>query len=317
VTGVSYEVRPGLRGVLLAASDSVVVQAIAARFARSPLVLEEMRDIKLVTLLIETDSGHLSGKRHLGTDSLVYSEDSTAHLASLGGISRDRVAIAIGRLLEAGVLAIRDGVEGQLVFTDRVLRPAGAAEYVDWQSVGHRLQGRMPALLVLRSVLDAMRAPWDWTSLTYDVLATHSSYSLGMARHGVTQLLKAGVLDRSAHAGRGHEYRCSSWALGRGTDVVLPSVPVQHPVLQGVKAVDTSQSVPSSRATVGNPVVVATQDSARGSVPIGASNEMTVEVGGLVLRLPVGTEIHMRLDGNSVSYEIGPHLRLKQQIDPS
>jgi hypothetical protein len=313
VTGVSYEARPGLRGILLAASDSAVMQAIAARFARSSLLLEEMRDVKLITLLIETDSGHLSGKLHLSAGSLVYSEDATDRLASLGGISRERVAIAIGRLLEAGVLVVREGVEGQLVFADRVLRPAGAAEYLDWQSVGSRLHGKAPALLVLRSVLDAMRAPWDWTSLTYDVLAEHSSYSLGMARHGVTQLLKAGVLDRSAHAGRGHEYRCSSWALGRGTEVVLPSVPAQPPGSPGAKNLDTSQPVNALRRAGGGTPVVPAQISASPN----ALGEMTVEIGGLVLRVPAGTEIRMHLDGNNASYEIGPHLRVKQQIDPS
>jgi hypothetical protein len=302
-----FERGPQLRGVLLAASDEAVVQLVAARHARLRLSSDDIRDVKLSAFLIEIDSGHLSGRFHLGDGSFLYDDSSCARVAALGGLSRDRFIAAVSRLLEAGALVVRDGVEGRFVFADRVLRPAGAAEYIDWHSVGVRLEGRSPAFLVLRSVLDAMRAPWDWISLTYELLAEHSCYSLGMVRHGVGQLVAAGVLERRIHAGRGHGYRCTAWALGRGSEAaVVPDVVLQADRPAG--SIATGNVVSSTYGAVESGPLKSEAPAVSGD------SELTVEIGGLLLRLPVGTEIRMRVEPNGVSsYEVGPHLKFKQQ----
>jgi hypothetical protein len=165
--GPAVSVRPELDGPLVAVSYEAVVQLIALRHPRWRLGSDELRDIKLVALLVEIDSGHLSGKLHVGDGSFRYDDPSSKRIAATGGISQERVTAAIGRLLEAGVMLAVDGADPGLVFSERVLRPAGAAEYVDWHSVAARLFGRTTALLILRSALDLMRLPWQWVSLTY------------------------------------------------------------------------------------------------------------------------------------------------------
>jgi len=307
---LAIERGPQLRGVVVAASDELVVQLIIARHARSRLMADEIRDVKLSTLLIEIDSGHLSGRLHLGSGSFVYDDSSCARLASLGGLSRERFAIAVRRLLEASALVVRENMGAQqFVFAERVLRPAGAAEYVDWQSVSARLQGRTPAFLVLRSVLDAMRTPWDWISLTYELLAEHSCYSLGMVRHGIAQLVNARVLDRTTHAGRGHGYRCSAWALGRASWPAPPPVVVPEGNLADHRSSSQDVAIPLAAEPLSKSQPVESSGGSAGDC------ELTVEIGGLVLRLPIGTEIRMQVEpGGISSYTVGPHLRFKQEI---
>jgi hypothetical protein len=310
--GTASEIWPRLREPALGISDEAIVQAVAGRYARSRLTSEELRDVKLAAFLVEVSTANEVGKKVLD-----HSDDSVTRLASLGGVSRARVVAALTRLLDAGVLIRREGDPPQLSFAERVLKPAAVAAHIDWAAVSARLQGRSPAWLVLRSVLDAMRAPWNWVPLTYEVLAQQSCYSVGMARHGVSQLVGTGVLERSTHAGRGHEYRCSQWALGEPANgMVEPSqndrsTPLEREVHRESVPEMPRAPVPSYRS-VSEPRAVAS-----GSERPAVDSELRVEIGGLVLRLPVGTEIRMRVgDDGAPIYEVGPHLKFSQGAGP-
>jgi len=268
-----------------------------------------MRDIKLVAFLVDKETGIEVGDR-----TFPHQDESIKRLATLGGISRERVTAALARLLDAGALMRREGDPVQLAFAERVLGPAGVAEYIDWPAVSARLHGRTPALLLLRSVLDAMRAPWDWASLTYDVLGEQSYYSPGMARHGVGQLLQAGVLERNTHAGRGHEYRCSPWALGQtASQADLSPLTGRALPVEQISASDTrTYDLPSGRM-LQNATRTEERVGPSGHRQVAVDSELRVEIGGLVLRLPVGTEIRMRVgDDGAPIYEVGPHLRFSQ-----
>jgi len=282
------------------------VQLIAARYVRTPLDPGAVRDIKLVVLLLEADGGRLARGLNSGPAGVVYNALTAGRLAELGGISRERLTAAITRLVEAGALLVEDGVDPRLVFAERVLRPAGANEHVDWMSVLARLQGQTTALLLIQAVLEMMRVPWEWVALPYEMLAERAYYSLGMVRHGMQQLLAAGMLERSSHSGRSHEYRCSSLVLHGGpryTERVAADARMTSTSLA-----DVPTRSPSRPAVSPTPPVEASGTAATSGSPAA----MVVEIGGLVLRLPEGTVISMGVDGTGATvYEVGPHLRIK------
>lgn len=286
-----------------AASGELAVQLVAARHVHAQLAADDIRDVKLVVLLMEIESGQLSGKLSL-RGVFPYSTDAVSRIAAVGGVSRVRVGTAITRLLEAGALIIQEGADPHLLFVERVQQSVGAAEHVDWPSVLAHIRGHAPAILVLRGLLDHLYMPWEWTSVTYQDLAERCCYSLGMVRHGTEQLLEAGVLERRVHAGRGHEYRCSAWALGRGSTTASPKLlsadlakPISSPTAPAVGLPDVEgHSLPSP----------AVSESSMGTL-----GEATVEVGDIVVHVPAGTVIRMQVtsDGGTV-YHVGPHLRL-------
>src|SRR5579883_2795378 len=189
----------------LVTSDEAVLQAVAARFARSRLSAEQLRDVKLLVFVMEMEGGRLGaeGPGGLGRQApLPGIADWGEQLAAAAGISRARIEAAAARLVDAGVLLPDPATPGRLGFAADVLRPIGVAQFLDWPWVTSRLRGHVPALLIFRAFLDTVRDPGGWTSATYESLARHACYSLGMAQRGVAQLLAAGVLERSTHVGR-------------------------------------------------------------------------------------------------------------------
>ena len=291
-----------------AASPDAALQLVAARYLRSPLDPGAIRDLKLLVFLLEVDGGRLTRSLKSQAVDLVYNADTAGHIAALGGISRERVSAAITRLVEAGVLLVEDGVDPQLVFADRVLRPVGAAEHIDWMLVLGRLHGQTTALLLMQAVLELMRMPWEWVSLPYETLAERAYYSVGMVRHGMNQLLTAGILERSSHSGRSHEYRCASQGL-HGGPKYGGAMPVGAPIMSARVADLPSAGSPRAPVAPSTPAVSGTVL----AVTTASHAAMVVEIGGLVLRLPEGTVISMGMDATGTPvYEIGPHLRIKQ-----
>lgn len=285
-------------------SAELTVQLVVARHIHAQLAADDIRDVRLVVLLMEIESGRLSSQFALPA-LIPYSADVLTRLARRGGVSQARVRTAINRLLEAGALIVQEGPDPHLVFVERVLQPVGAAEYVAWPLVIDVISGHTPALLVLRTLVDHFRLPWDWTSVTYQDLAERCCYSLGMVRHGIDQLIDAKVLERQVHAGRGHEYRCSAWALGRndrssglkaGASMQLESV-----ISPGVRGAEVGDTRPVQAAS-------------GLALPVASFGETTVEIGDVVVRVPPGTVIRMEIntDGATV-YHVGPHLRLTQR----
>jgi hypothetical protein len=285
-----------------AASPDAAVQLVAARYIRSPLDLGAIRDLKLVVFLLEVDGGHLARGLRSDAVGVAHNDHTAGRITALGGISRERVSAAITRLVEAGALLVEDGADPRLVFAERVLRPVGAAEHVDWLSVLTRLHGQTTALLLIQAVVEMMRVPWEWVSLPYEMLAERAYYSLGMVRHGMNQLLTARILERSSHSGRSHEYRCSSLGLHGGPRYAESEVVNVSRAVAGPKAASTRRmdSETSERTAPAPPA------------PMGSQAAMVVELGGLVLRLPEGTVISMGVDASGAPvYEIGPHLRIR------
>jgi hypothetical protein len=206
---------------------------------------------------------------------------------------------SLSRLVEARVLEqIVDDPSGWFRLAPKVMQPGGLSQYVNWSAVAAKIAGHVPAILILRSVLDLVTVPWDWTRLTYDQLATRAAYSLGMAQRGVTQLLEYGILERASHSGRGHDYRLSPWALGRGPIPAVAETPSNT----------AHRSVLREEVQVGDlvqqPVIADTN----------VTSTMAVEIGGLVLRVPVGTEIRMTLGSDGVPhYEVGSELKISRR----
>ena len=177
-----------------------------------------------------------------------------------------------------------------------VMQPVGADQYIDWQAVVPKIAGHNAAVLLLRVVLDLVVIPWEWTRLTYDRLATRAAYSLGMAQRGVSQLLELEVLERDGHLGRGHDYRLSAWALGRGPALIQEGMLSQEASSQNVAV--ARSSVPVSAKNLPAPSVAGT-------------STMAVEIGGLIFRVPVGTEIQMTVGPNGeMQYQVGSELKI-------
>ncbi len=273
-----------------------MVQAVGATFARTPLGVDELRDIRLVAFLADV-LGRTSDRQlaqQLGEPSRIVVVDD--RLRSVTGLSVGRMQRSLSRLVDARVLEqVADDPPGWFRLAPRAMGPMGLDQYVSWGAVAGKIAGRIPAILLLRAVLDLVVVPWDWTRLTYEQLAARASYSLGMAQRGVTQLLESGVLERASHSGRGHDYRLSSWALGHG------AIPESAQVPQAVVPETVSRGLVQPNASAPGPVVV----------KLGATSTMAVEIGGLLLRVPVGTEIRMTVGADGeMHYEVGSDLKI-------
>jgi hypothetical protein len=280
-------------------SDDLVVRSVGAAFARMPLEVDELRDIRLIAFVLDI-SARVSDQgleqSLLSSSRIVIADD---RLRSFVGLPASRIQRSLSRLVEARILEqVADDPAGWFRLAPGVMRPARLDQYVSWGVVAAKIAGHVPAILLLRAILDLIIVPWDWTRLTYEQLAARASYSVGMAQRGVAQLLKSGVLERASHSGRGHDYRLSSWALGRGP------IPEPTEISQGTGP----GMVLREPAQVNNSV--------QQSVPTNstATSTMAVEIGGLVLRVPVGTEIRMTIgrDGE-LHYEVGSELKITRR----
>lgn len=276
-------------------SDTLVVRAIGAAFARTPLVAEDLRAAKLVAFVL--DRLCRPQITELEADAIPL---NVLRVAQLTGISKLRIEQAIAVLRQSGVLLEASTHAGCVMFSDSVRAADPPGYEIDWSEILPPITGQAAALLTLRACVDLISVPWEWTSLTYQALMLHTCYSLGMIQQGLAVLVDAGVIERSLRTGRGHEYRFSAWSLGRGAapprrrsePVVAPAIPSGAP------------------ATAQAPVVgsASTPSTASGTSP------MTVEIGGLVVRVPVGTEIQMTVSADGVpSYAIGPDLKIRRQ----
>lgn len=289
--------------LLQGVSDDAVVGLVASAFARAPLSADRIRDAKLVAFMLDIGSGRYAAQRIGAEVEIGLLERAVDRVASLAGISATRVQSAIEGLRKAGVLELfGDGPADRFRFSTVSLRPVGVVQSVDWVAVLGVLAGHAPALLLLRASLDLMATPRGWTRLNYEVLARQACYSSGMAQRGMRQLLDAGVLERSSHAGRGHDYRLTSWAIGHGLRVAAP--PARDVLADSGHTLMSPANTHSEKALL----------SLEPEVMRGESSSMVIELDGLIVRMPRGTEIRMTvgLDGIPV-YEVGPDLRISRR----
>ena len=278
-------------------SDDAVVRMIASVFARSPLAVDEMRDARVIAFLLDVSSRNATNALQHGAEDESRAIVIDDRVGLLTGLSRQRLSQGVARLLEARVLerSADDPIQW-FRLSSAVMQPVGADQYIDWQAVVPKIAGHNAAVLLLRVVLDLVVIPWEWTRLTYDRLATRAAYSLGMAQRGVSQLLELEVLERDGHLGRGHDYRLSAWALGRGPALIQEGMLSQEASSQNVAV--ARSSVPVSAKNLPAPSVAGT-------------STMAVEIGGLIFRVPVGTEIQMTVGPNGeMQYQVGSELKI-------
>lgn len=282
-------------------TDEAVIRLIGAAFVRTPLSAEELRDSRLVAFLLDVGSSRFVADR-IG-DVIRVSPAAIAgdRLAAITGLSVNRAQRAMARLVEAQVLEqLPESSPGWFRFSAAVICPVSVDQHIDWSAVLSKIAGHGSAALVLRVVVDSMEIPWDWSRLTYEVVAARASYSIGMAQRGISQLMRFGILERLAHAGRGHDYRLSAWAMGRAL----------APVTQETRREMLSEETSSHRivATKSNLIVPVLDTD---STP---TSTMAVEIGGLIVRVPVGTEIRMTIGVNGESsYQVGPELKITRR----
>lgn len=278
-------------------SDDLVIQLIGGAFARVPLDIGEVRDIRVVVFVLDITSRFSSSSVQKVMPDKLRAVVVDDRLKTVTGLSNRRVERAISQLLEARILErLADSPPHWFRFSRVVMQLAGPDQYVDWTPVIGKIAGCGPAILLLRAVLDLVMVPWEWTRLTYDQLSARASYSLGMAQRGIAQLLDFGVLERADHSGRGHDYRLTAWALGRGPAVVsgrefsgiVSPLNIEHEQIPIGVTVKRTSSATEARTSM-----------------------MAVEIGGLVFRVPVGTEIRMTVgpDGE-MQYQVGSELRI-------
>ena len=230
---------------------------------------EDLRDVRLVAFLLDVDSGRYADNRIDNPVRISPVGIAGGRLQLISGLSLNRVQHAVARLMEAGVIErVPEDGGGWLQFSPGVIQAVGINQYVDWAEVLGILVGRGPAISVLRAVLELMSAPWEWSRLTYELLAVRACYSVGMAQRGILQLMQLRVLERIAHTGRGHDYRLSAWALGRAR------APRVEDTVASQQIVDAGTG-----ASPATPVAGST-----------ATSTMAVELGGLVVRVPVGAQ---------------------------
>jgi hypothetical protein len=278
-------------------SDDAVVRMIASVFARSPLAVDEMRDARVIAFLLDVSSRNATNALQHGAEDESRAIVIDDRVGLLTGLSRQRLSQGVARLLEARVLerSADDPIQW-FRLSSAVMQPVGADQYIDWQAVVPKIAGHNAAVLLLRVVLDLVVIPWEWTRLTYDRLATRAAYSLGMAQRGVSQLLELEVLERDGHLGRGHDYRLSAWALGRGPALIQEGMLSQEASSQNVAV--ARSSVPVSAKNLPAPSIAGT-------------STMAVEIGGLIFRVPVGTEIQMTVGPNGeMQYQVGSELKI-------
>jgi hypothetical protein len=287
-----------LAGLPHVVSDDRLVRELAAAFARAPLAPDQVRDVKLVAFLMDLDSGRLAEVDV--PERAVYPPLSSwiDALSALGGISKIRVRGALDRLIEAQILVSVPSIgPGRMDFVESVLSPFGAGRWVSWPSVSGVLRGQAASLLVLRAALDLIAVPWEWSRLTHEMVAEHASYSIGMAQKALDHLVDTRVLERSLRVGRGHDYRFSAWALGRGP----------RPADESVKAIAVH---PESSQVTERPSLPQAQNRTYHSGERGVE----LEVGGLTMQLPEGSSVRMSVDDDGVTwYHIGPDLKVRSR----
>jgi hypothetical protein len=293
------EVVRGLTAIPTVVSDELVLRQLAAAFARVPLMPDETRDAKLIAFVMDIDSGRLSESDLAERPVLPPISSWIDGLSRVSGISKARVRSAIDRLAQAHILVpLPDIGPGQLDFVEGVLGPSNTGRWISWPSVLQAVAGRPAPLLVLRAALDLLPVPWEWGRLTHEMVAEHACYSIGMAQKGLDQLVVSQVLERSLKVGRGHDYRFSTWALGRAA----------VPTTELPKAIEVHTDSPQVK---------------RESPPVqveGPSHTLTtrvidVQVGGLVLHVPPGTEVEMSVDQSGAAwYSIGPDFKVRARL---
>lgn len=297
-----------LESLALAASDELVVRTIAATFARTPLPIDELRDAKLLAFVMDIDAGRLTALRVPECPPFPPVSAWVDRLSTVSGLSKPRVITATRALIDAGVLVpLNELGPGRFDFSVRVLKPIGTAQYIAWPTIMEMLSGRAAALLVLRAVTDLTTVPWEWTRLTHEVVAEHACYSIGMVQKGLEDLLKAGIVERAARAGRGHDYRFSQWALGRGGAAPQP---LRRDVSTPPDSLPLELPLPAFSTEVAQ---VAAGD--RSIEKPARTDKVTVQVGGIVMQLPAGTEIRMSVDDDGTCwYDVGPDFKVKSRM---
>ena len=125
--------------------DDLVVQAVAAAFARNPLEIDELRDIRLVAFLLDV-LGRISdqqlAERSSGLLRVVVADD---RLRSISGLSAGRMQRSLSRLVEARVLEqVADDPPGWFRLAARAMGPVGVDQYVSWNAVAGKIAGRVP-----------------------------------------------------------------------------------------------------------------------------------------------------------------------------
>jgi hypothetical protein len=294
------EIVRGLTSLPTVVSDELILRQLAAAFARVPLMPDETRDAKLVAFAMDIDSGRLTESDLSERPALPPVSSWIDGLSTLAGISKARVRSAIDRLVEAQVLvSVPDTGPGRLDFVEGVLGPSTTTQWISWPSVVQAIVGRPAPLLVLRAALDLLSVPWEWGRLTHEMVAEHACYSIGMAQKGLDQLVISGVLERSLRVGRGHDYRFSPWALGRTarpTGELPKAIEVLSDSREGKPELPPRAVVEGSRQAPSGPVI-------------------DVQVGGLILHVPLGTEVEMSVDQDGAAwYSIGPDLRVRARL---
>lgn len=283
-------------------TDEAVIRLIGAAFVRTPLSAEELRDSRLVAFLLDVGSNRFAADRIGDVIRVSPAAVTGDRLAAISGLSVNRAQRAMARLVEAQVLEqVPESSPGWFRFSAAVICPVNVDQHIDWSAVLSKIAGHGAAALVLRVVVDSMEIPWDWSRLTYEFVAARASYSIGMAQRGISQLIRFGILERLAHAGRGHDYRLSAWAMGRALAPVIQEETTREMLSEET----TPHRVVASKSNLIAPVLDTD------STP---TSTMAVEIGGLVVRVPIGTEIRMTIGVNGEpSYQVGPELKITRR----
>ena len=223
-------------------------------------------------------------------------------LALLMGVSPTQAQKGLDWLDRVGVT--RRDSRGWVQVDETVWEPAPVLAAVAWDVIRERLrEGRVslaPELALVRALAlqgasgmnDARdRENAGWCSISYAELAEITLFKRSAVMQGMAALQAVNILEQDERSGRRARWRLTPAALGQDEPAVGRGVSTQGDELATTLPQNVSPLPAVSRA------------------PVGGSQDVTIQVAGLSLTVPIGTSVRVAVDNaGRRHYHIGDDL---------
>lgn len=275
-------------------SDLAVVRALQARHARKALSIEKLRAAKLVALVAFVRAGETEMERGAEPWTVEFPLEIPSTAAALG-LQPRQMEEAIGHLRGAGVFSeVQTAGTVRYRLSEAVYERSGTGDALDWPAILARLEGEPAALLVARAFADLLPAPFAaWSTVRLTALGEHTGYGTITARKGKDVLVELGIVEENSQAGQTSGFRFTDFARGRAPS---PSAASRAESTTPVMEQPGSAASLSARVTAT-------------AVPTTEPGEVSLQVGGLELRVPRGTVVRVEVDRlGRQTIRVGEHL---------
>jgi len=248
---------------------------------------EEQREAELVAFVIWGERRAQAQARGESVEDGPV-EASAERLARTTGVGEKAVRTALERLKRSGVLEEEDG---ETRLTPLALRTEPMALDVQWPWVFRQVEGKTTPLLSTWALAQRINPPDEWAPVEFDSIGKVTRTSLRTIGRAMEVLESRGVVGREHRPGKADLYRFTERALGRAASLKQDDGTVREP---------TSRRIPPASS-----VSAEAPEGTRGTTRV-------MEVGGLQIKVPMGTEVTMEIGPNGEVYcRLAPRWRIR------